>query len=96
MEERLERFIRTTFRSAGRRYAEAREAYREGRTATDGADGFDLPRDGEGRARIVCRRYAEKRAVEVDGEGRPSCFDPEHPDCRGCVEDVRDGVVETW
>ncbi|WP_129114284.1 DUF7091 family protein [Halegenticoccus tardaugens] len=99
MDDRIDRFIRTTFRGAGRRYAEARKAYREGRGETDGGEGanrFDLPRDEEGRARLVCRRYAEQRAVTVDGDGRPSCFDPDHADCRGCAEDVREGVVETW
>lgn len=55
-----------------------------------------LPRDDDGDARIVCRRYAEKRAVAVDEAGRPACFDADHPDCKGCVEDVRDGAVETW
>ncbi|SEO56432.1 hypothetical protein SAMN04487948_103252 [Halogranum amylolyticum] len=97
MDERFERFVRTTFRSAGRRYAEARSAYHEGRDETgDESDRFDLPRDDEGNARLVCRRYAERRAVAVDAEGRPACFDPDHPDCRGCAEDVREGVVETW
>lgn len=91
MDERLGRFIRTNLRRAGKQFEEAREAYREGR-----ADAFDLPTDDEGRAKIVCRRYAERRAVEVDSEGRPSCFDADHPDCRGCAEDVREGVVETW
>jgi len=60
------------------------------------ADTDYLPVDDEGRARLVCRRYAEKRAVAVDAQGRPPCFDPGHPDCQGCVEDVRDGRVETW
>lgn len=97
MDERFERFVRTTFRTAGRRYAEARRAYREGRDETaDGASQFDLPTDDEGNARLVCRRYAEKRAVPVDEEGRPACFDADHRDCQGCAEDVRDGVVETW
>lgn len=85
----LEESLRRAFRSAGRQFAEARRAYREGRT-------FDLPTDEAERARIVCRRYAEKRAVEVDANGRPACFDSEHPACRGCAEDVREGTVETW
>jgi hypothetical protein len=34
--------------------------------------------------------------VSLDEEGRPTCFDPEHPDCRGCVEDIEDGSIETW
>jgi hypothetical protein len=90
MDDRLERFVRTTFRSAGRRYAEARRAYRDGRLSVD------LPRDGEGRVRIVCRRAAERRAVALDEVGRPACFEAGHPDCEGCLEDVREGVVETW
>jgi len=90
MDDRLERFVRTTFRSAGRRYAEARKAYREGRDASD------LPRDDEGRVRLVCRREAERRAVALDAESRPACYEAGHPDCEGCVEDVREGVVETW
>jgi hypothetical protein len=93
-QDRFERFVRTTFRRAGRRYAEARRAYREGRT--ERTDRFDLPTDDEGRARIVCRRHAEQRAVRVDDAGRPACFEAGHPDCEGCAEDVREGVVETW
>jgi hypothetical protein len=93
MDDRFERFIRNTFRSAGRQYARARRAYDEGREAESD---FGLPRDDEGRARIVCRRYAERRSVTVDAEGRPECFEQGHPDCEGCAEDVRSGVVETW
>jgi hypothetical protein len=91
--DRFERFVRTTFRRAGRRYAEARRAYREGR---DHSTAFDLPTDDEGRARLVCRRHAERRAVAVDAAGRPACFEADHPACEGCAEDVREGVVETW
>lgn len=102
MTDRLERFIRTKLRSAGRNYERARRAYGEGLGESNGEgesddDGtFGLPTEADGRARIVCRRYVEKRAVHVDDEGRPSCFDPDHPDCRGCAEDVREGIVETW
>jgi hypothetical protein len=90
MDDRLERFVRTTFRSAGRHYAEVREAYREGREVGD------LPRDDEGRVRIVCRREAERRAVPLDDADRPGCYETGNPDCEGCLEDVREGVVETW
>ena len=90
MDDRLERFVRTTFRTAGRRYAEARQAYQQGQTSAD------LPRDDEGKVRIVCRREAERRAVALDDDGRPECFEAGHPDCEGCLEDVREGVVETW
>jgi hypothetical protein len=91
MDDRLEGFIRTTLRSAGRQVERARTAYREGRSG-----GFDLPTDEAGRATLVCRRHAERRAVAVDAKGKPACFDAEHPDCRGCVADIREGVVETW
>jgi hypothetical protein len=82
--------LRRAARRAGRTAAKARRAYREGRRAAG------LPEDDEGRARIVCRRHAERRAVAVDAEGRPACFEADHPDCEGCAEDVREGAVETW
>jgi hypothetical protein len=91
-DDRFDRFVRTTFRRAGRRYAEAKRAYREGRLQEE----FDLPTDDDGRARLVCRRHAERRAVAVDAAGRPDCFEAGHADCEGCAEDVREGVVETW
>ncbi|SFF81391.1 hypothetical protein SAMN04488063_0394 [Halopelagius inordinatus] len=94
MDDRLERFIRDKFRAAGRKYARTKRAYDEGRTDADG--GFDLPRDDEGRTKLVCRRYAERRSVAVDDDGRPECFEAGHPDCVGCAEDIRTGVVETW
>lgn len=83
-------FVGRLARTAGRRYAEAVAAYREGRVEGD------LPRDDAGRIRIVCRRHAEKRAVALDDEGKPACFDADHPACEGCLEDLRDGQVETW
>ena len=91
--DRFERFLRKTFRRAGRQYAEATRAYRSGRAH---ANTFDLPTDDAGLARLVCRRHVERRAVSVDAGGHPSCFDADHPDCQGCVEDIREGVVETW
>jgi len=91
MDDRLERALRRRLRAAGEEFARARRAYREGR-----AEGqFDLPTDEDG-ARIVCRRHAERRSVPVDEAGRPACFEADHPDCEGCAEDVREGVVETW
>jgi hypothetical protein len=92
MDDRLESFLRAKLRSAGRQVADAKRAYRDGRQAALA----DLPQDEEGRAKIVCRRYAERRAVSLDAAARPACFDPDHPDCEGCAEDVRDGRVETW
>jgi hypothetical protein len=90
--DRLSRFLRTKLRGAGRQYAEARRAFQEARTEAVA----ELPTDDSGRARLVCRRFAEQRAVEVDAEARPACFEADHPDCEGCVEDIRDGCVETW
>ncbi|MEF8812547.1 MAG: hypothetical protein V5A55_01855 [Halovenus sp.] len=89
--DRLTRFVRTKLRSAGRQYEQARRAFGEGRTETLA----ELPTTG-GKARIVCRRHAEKRAVTLDSEARPDCFEAGHPDCEGCVEDIRDGCIETW
>jgi hypothetical protein len=90
--DRLARFLRTKLRGAGRQYAEARRAYGSARASALA----DLPTDDRGRARIVCRRHADRRAVELDGESRPACFDADHPDCQGCLEDIREGHVETW
>jgi len=100
MDDRLEGLFRRKLREAGRQYARARKAYSEGRDGSD-ADGeadavASLPRDDEGRARLVCRRHADRRAVAIDDDGRPACFEAGHPDCEGCAEDVRDGIVETW
>ncbi|PSO98405.1 MAG: hypothetical protein BRC53_05565 [Cyanobacteria bacterium SW_6_48_11] len=92
MDDRLESFLRAKIRSAGRQYADAKRAYSNARQSALA----DLPQDDEGRAKIVCRRYAERRAVELDSEARPACFDADHPDCEGCVRDMRDGRVETW
>lgn len=105
---RFSGWLQRAARKAGRRYGEVRQSYRDGRAAdepelsTSGTERLPtpdlsyLPRDAGGDARLVCRRHAEKRAVAVDEHGRPDCFDAEHPDCQGCVQDVRDGVVETW
>jgi len=89
---RLARFLRSKLRAAGRQVESARHSYAEAR---EGARA-DLPTGEDGGARIVCRRHAERRAVAVDERGRPACFDADHPDCRGCVEDIRAGRVETW
>lgn len=92
MGEKFGRFLRDKIRSAGRQYETAKRAYREGSASTS----TSLPRDEKGRARIVCRRYAERRAVALDDEGRPACFDADHQDCQGCLEDIRERRVETW
>ncbi|MFP8951382.1 hypothetical protein ACLI4Z_00215 [Natrialbaceae archaeon A-arb3/5] len=98
---RLERFLRSKLQEAGEEYGqlrestdeqlgEAKEAYRMAKNARS------LPSDEEGRAQIVCRRYAERRAVMLDEQYRPACFEEGHPDCEGCAEDVRQGRIETW
>ena len=98
---RLERFLRTKLQQAGSQYEEfrqstdgqleeAREAYRVARNARS------LPTDEAGRAKIVCRRYTERRAAKLDEQYRPACYEEGHPDCEGCVEDVHEGRIETW
>ncbi|PSP33551.1 hypothetical protein BRC64_03270 [Halobacteriales archaeon QH_10_67_22] len=91
-DDRIERIVRQKLRSAGRQVGEAKQAYRRAKRAARA----DLPFREDGKARIVCRRYAERRAVEVDAEGRPACFDARSQDCQGCVEDIHAGDVETW
>lgn len=89
---RIGRLLRGRLRSAGRQYAEAKRAYEEAKVAALRR----LPTNEEGNARIVCRRYAERRAVRLDEAARPACFDPNHPDCEGCAEDIREDRIETW
>jgi len=91
-DDRLERFISGALRSVGSQLSAAKRAYSDGKRAAAAG----LPRGPDGRARIVCRRHAERRAVSLDEAARPACFDPEHPDCQGCVEDIDDGSIETW
>lgn len=90
--DRLSRFLRTKLQGMGRQYEEARTEFYRGRYESDS----DLPTDEMGRAQIVCRRYAEKRAVRLDGAGRPTCYEAGHPDCESCVEDIDEGRIETW
>jgi hypothetical protein len=89
---RLNRFFRAKLREAGRQYEQARNAYRGARASVL----EEIPHDEDDRVRIVCRRHAEKRAVPLDGEGRPTCYEADHPDCEGCVEDLHAGTIETW
>ena len=102
LSDRFRRVLRQQARKVGREYARSRRAYEEGRDAGERGVGegdptaFDLPTDEEGRARIVCRRHVDRRAVLIDPEGRPACFEAGHPDCEGCAEDVREGAVQTW
>ena len=98
MDEGFEQFVRDRLREFGKGYERTRRAYAEGKgEAEESADATpELPVDEAGRVKLVCRRYAEKRAVAVDEAARPACFDPDHVDCVGCVEDIRAGMVETW
>lgn len=82
-------WVKRAARRAGRTLERARGEYSEGRVAGS------LPRDDSGKVRIVCRRYAEQRAVELE-DGRPACFEAGNADCESCARDVRDGYVETW
>jgi ubiquitin len=89
---RLSRLIRAKLRSAGRQVEQARQQYNNGMESAKAG----LPRDTNGRAKVVCRRYAEKRAVALDETLKPHCYDATSVDCQGCVEDIRKNVVETW
>lgn len=90
--DRLRRFLRTTLHDAGKQYEEAKRAYSSARAGALA----DVPTGDDGRARIVCRRHAEQRAVRLDADARPACFEADHPDCEGCVEDIKAGRIETW
>lgn len=96
MDERFEEFVRDRLRDLGKQYERTRRAYSEGKGDTEKPADAALPLDESGRAKLVCRRYAEKRAIALDEEGRPACFEAGHTDCVGCVEDIRDGTIETW
>ncbi|WP_323674442.1 hypothetical protein [Halorubellus sp. PRR65] len=89
-DDSIGQFVRKTLRSAGRKYAKTRRNFATGKQASK------LPRDEHGRVRIVCRLQAEKRAVRLDENGAPACFDPERVDCQGCLEDIEEGRIETW
>lgn len=81
--------IRNAARRAGRTVGEV------GKQLSGGRIEGSLPQDESGQVRIVCRRYAEKRAVSVSS-GKPECFEAGNPDCESCLEDITDGTVETW
>ncbi len=89
---RLERLLQAKFRAAGMQIEQAKQTYATTKRAAEA----DIPTDENGNARIVCRRYAERRAVGLDASGRPPCFDPNSQDCQGCVEDIQEGTIETW
>lgn len=82
-------FVRKAARQAGRTVGKITQQVSAGQI--EGS----LPQDESGKVHIVCRRYAEKRAVSVSA-GKPTCFTADNPDCESCVEDIADGTVETW
>lgn len=77
-------------RKAGRQFEETKREYTNGRTDSN------IPRDENGRAKIVCRRHDENRAVTLGDDRTPDCYDPENPACNGCLQDIREESVETW
>ncbi|GAB3023982.1 DUF7091 family protein [Natronobiforma cellulositropha] len=97
----LERLFRTGLQSAGQRYEEFRRSSE--RQLVDARSEYQsakhvsgVPTDDAGRAKVVCRRFAERRAAALDEEFRPACYEAGHPDCEGCHEDLREGRIETW
>lgn len=96
MDERLEGFLREHLRAVGRNVERTRAAFSEGKAEADDDAIAALPTDDAGRAKLVCRRHAVKRAAQIDSDGRPACFDAEYTDCQGCVEDIDDERIETW
>ncbi|MHC3438126.1 DUF7091 family protein [Natrialbaceae archaeon A-gly3] len=98
---RLERLLRSKLEEAGEQFEQFRQSTDEGleeaKEAYEAAkNARALPTDEKGRAKIVCRRHAQRRAAKLDDEYRPACYEEGHPDCEGCVEDVHEGRIETW
>ncbi|WP_081638733.1 hypothetical protein [Salinarchaeum sp. Harcht-Bsk1] len=77
-------------KNARSQLGDAKDAFSNARSAGS------LPTDEEGRVRLVCRRYEERRLAPLDDKGRPSCYEAGNEDCEDCVEAVREGSVETW
>ena len=92
----MDKRVEALLREAGRRYERTRTAFTEGKAAAASRGITSVPTDNHGRARLVCRRHAVQRSVTLDENGRPACFDADHTDCRGCVEDIDAGRIETW
>lgn len=86
----LGKWVKKAARRAGRTVEAASEEFSVGKLQSS------LPQDEEGRAKIVCRRHTERRAVDIEGNGEPACFEAENADCESCAEDIREGHVETW
>ncbi|MFB6124820.1 MAG: hypothetical protein ABEJ59_02540 [Halanaeroarchaeum sp.] len=89
MDEGVLGIVKRAARSAGRQVESARREFSRARREAA------IPADEEGRAKIVCRRHAERRAVHIE-DGAPECYEADHPACESCVADLADGVIETW
>ena len=85
----------THFRPAAKQVKRTKHASKKEKNET-ASPPATLPQDEENKYRVVCRRYAEKRATGIDSEGRPECFESEHPDCESCRRDITEGIIETW
>ena len=81
--------LRSAGRRAGRTVGAAKRQFDGGKIERS------VPADEEGRARIVCRREAERRTVPLS-DGVPACYEANHPDCESCLADLADGTIETW
>jgi hypothetical protein len=77
-------------KGARKQLGDAKDAFSNARGAGT------LPTDEDGKVRIVCRRYDERRLAPLDDLGRPSCYEAGNEDCESCVDAVSDGTVETW
>lgn len=77
-------------KGARKQLGDAKDAFSNARGAGT------LPTDEEGKVRIVCRRYDERRLAPLDDLGRPTCYEAGNEDCESCVDAVSDGSVETW
>lgn len=89
-DDQLRRLLDRAARKTGEQLGEATAAYRRAKHAAT------LPTDEDGDRRLVCRRYAERRAVSFDARARPVCYEPGHTDCEGCIEDIEAGYIEPW
>lgn len=77
-------------KGARKQLGDAKDAFSNARGAAT------LPTDEEGKVRLVCRRYDERRLAPLDDLGRPTCYEAGNEECEECVEAVSDGTVETW
>jgi len=86
MDEGFEQFVRDRLRKLGKGYERTRRAYTEGKGEAESPPGEgSLPVDEAGRAKLVCRRYAEKARGRARRGGEASLFrSGPHRLCRLC------------